>query len=160
MKTDESPPCPVCGISNVTAIHGARLSPLEPAGQSEVLAYRCDNGHIFVRGLTPPALRNDKDRLFADVADLLRRTRVVIARTDVLVKESKRLTTECKAGRTSDHALHGCPEAEHPEPSTHQSTTKKSKGKRAGSSWQSIAGFYPPKRCPAVFKHRNHPETA
>ena len=42
-----SPVCPVCGSSQVKAVHRTSLSP-EYADDLSVLAYRCHNGHTFL----------------------------------------------------------------------------------------------------------------
>lgn len=50
--------CPVCGSANLEPVHRTLLIPEQPHDPS-VLAYRCDNGHMFANLNHGGALSSD-----------------------------------------------------------------------------------------------------
>jgi hypothetical protein len=103
VTTDQSPSCPVCGNPNIIAVLGARFS-IEPANQSEMLAYRCAGGHMFVQGSRLADLSNDKDCLLVRMAALFRHTRITLAGSQMLLRQSKRLVHDCETYHAIAHA--------------------------------------------------------
>jgi hypothetical protein len=59
---------------------------------------------MFVQGSRSADLRNDKDCLLARMAVLFRHTRITLAGSQMLVRESKRLVNDCKTYHAIPHA--------------------------------------------------------
>ena len=47
MTIHQWPSCPVCGALRVNPVYRKRMSAEQPLA-SDVLAYRCENGHVFM----------------------------------------------------------------------------------------------------------------